>query len=602
MTMVTTALVPTRSEIPVESTWDLTLMYASDDAWEQEFAAVGNSLNEFAAFEGKLGSSAATLLSALQKRDELGVRVGKLASYAAQSRDSDGGSSQAQALAERATMLGARAQAAVAFYEPEILAIAPETIAAWMTEEPKLAVYKQFFHELDLQRPHVRSADVENVIAQFSETFQSTFAAFMALHNTEMTFPEMDVEDGQRVKISHGRFEKYRKHPDLRIRREVFQGYYASFKGLKNTFASLLSSAIRTHVINARVRGYSSALEASLKPNQIPLEVYHTLIATIEKNLPRLHRYMGLRKRLLGLPELHMYDMYVPLVKDVDLQISYDDAKASILAALKPLGEDYIYVLRRAFSERWIDVYENQGKQTGAYSGGHYATPPYILMNFQGDLNGMYTLAHELGHSVHSYFTRRAQPPIYSDYKTFVAEVASTLDEALLTDYLLKNRDDALLRKHLIVEQLEKIRGTIFRQTQFAAFELALHERAEQGQALTAEWMSEAYYDLNKRYYGATAVHDEEIALEWSRIPHFYFNFYVFQYATGLSASLALSDQILKEGAPAVERYLHFLSSGSARPPIDLLRDAGVDMASPAPIQAAMDNFDALLDQLEALG
>lgn len=592
---------PSRSEIPIEFTWDLTILFADDNAWEHEFEAVTEALKGLTQFQGKLAESSATLLKALQMRDALGVRVGSLFTYARQGRDGDGSDPRFQALAERVTSLGAKAQTAASFIEPEILAIDQAVIEAWLQNEPELQVYTQYFRELSLKRAHIRSIEVEGVLAQYAEIDFASLNTFDVLTNTDMVFPEFEDENGQRLQVSHGRFDRYRRSQDARVRRDVYKGYYSGYRTLKNTLAATLSTMVRSHNISARIRNYGSALEAALEPSQIPTAVYHNLIETVDRNLPRLHRYVALRKKLLGLDELYMYDMYVPLVKDVNLEFSYDAAKSIILEALAPLGGDYAYVLRRAFNERWIDVYENQGKSSGAYSGGDYQSPPYILMNYQSELNSMYTLAHELGHSVHSYFTRRAQPPIYADYKTFVAEVASTLDEALLTDYLLKHRADPLLRKHLIVEQLDGIRGTILRQTQFATFELEIHERSARGEALTADALSATYFDLNKRYYGPDVTYDDDIALEWARIPHFYLNFYVFQYATGLSAALALSQQIINEGAPAVERYLKFLSGGSSKSPIDLLKDAGVDMTSPAPVQAALDKFDTLLDELEAL-
>jgi oligoendopeptidase F len=355
------------------------------------------------------------------------------------------------------------------------------------------------------------------------------------------------------------------------------------------------------HIVNARIRGYESSLEAALKPNDIPLAVYHNLIATVEANLPRMHRYMSLRKRLLGLDELHTYDLYAELVADVDVKTPYAEATQTIQSAFAPLGRAYGAALEQAFTSRWIDVYENVGKRSGAYSGGAYSTAPFILLNYQDRLDDLFTLAHELGHSMHSHFTRHTQPFVYGDYTIFVAEVASTLNEALLTDYLLKNRRDAALRKRLIVQQLEDIRTTIFRQTMFASFELGIHQQAESGEPLTTDSLSERYYGLVGRYHGPDVIRDEEIALEWARIPHFYYNFYVYQYATGLSAALALSQQIISEGQPAVDRYLQFLRSGSSRSSVDLLRDAGVDMTTPQPIQQAMDKFDRLLDELEAL-
>jgi oligoendopeptidase F len=385
------------------------------------------------------------------------------------------------------------------------------------------------------------------------------------------------------------------------VRHDAFKGYYSSYQGILNTLGMTLAAEVRSHVLNARVRGYPSALAAALDPRDIPLDVYHNLISTINANLPRLHRYFDIRRRIMGLDELRVYDTYAPLVPQVDVAVPYDEAKQVVQAAFAPLGAEYAEALSKAFSSRWIDVYENVGKRSGAYSGGAYSTPPFILLNYQDRLRDMFTLAHELGHSMHSYFTRRSQPFVYGRYTIFVAEVASTLNEALLNDYLLKTRDDPMLRKQLVVQQLDDIRATIFRQTMFAEFELDIHQLTEAGTPLTSDTLNKRYHELVSRYQGPGLTLDDEIAFEWARIPHFYYNFYVYQYATGLSAALALSRQIIDEGQPAVDRYLSFLSSGSSRSSIDLLRDAGVDMTTPQPIQAAMDTFDTLLTELESM-
>jgi oligoendopeptidase F len=388
---------------------------------------------------------------------------------------------------------------------------------------------------------------------------------------------------------------------DRRVRRDAFKQYYSAFTPFRNTVATTLAGAVRGHVLEARLRNYGSALEAALKPNEIPLEVYHNLIGTVEANLAKNHRYMEIRKRLMGLDDLRVYDLYAAPVPELDLVMPYQEATELMREAFAPLGADYAAALNEAFGSRWIDVYENVGKRSGAYSGGSFGTPPYILLNYQDRLNDAFTLAHELGHSMHSYFSRRSQPFVYSSYTIFVAEVASTLNEALLTDYLLKHRDDASLRRMLLVQQIEDIRRTIIRQTMFASFELTMHELVERGEPLTAEGLTERYHALVAQYHGPAVELDDEIGYEWARIPHFYYNFYVYQYATGLSAALALSRQIIGEGQPAVDRYLGFLEGGSSKSSIELLRGAGVDMATPAPVQAAMDTFESLIDQLEQL-
>lgn len=599
--MTVTQTVPRRSELPAEYTWDLTLIYPDEHAWEADVARLESMLPAVAALQGQVGASAANLLRALQLQDEIGVLVSQLYVYASHRKDSDSTDPVGQALEERAGSLYARVSAALAFIEPEILAIPEATLAEWQRNEPGLAVYEYALQELNRRRAHIRSAEVEEVLAQLSDVTRAPGDTFDILTNADLAFPTIADESGQPVQLSHARYGRYMESKDRRVRRDAFKGLYSAFKGVRNTLATTLSAAVRSHVIDARIRNYPSALVAALEPRDIPIDVYHNLVQTINANLPRLHRYMGIRRRLMGLDELRVYDLYASLVPEIDVTVPYAEATATVSRAFAPLGAEYRAVIERAFGSRWIDVYENVGKRSGAYSGGAYSTPPFILLNYQDRLDDMFTLAHELGHSIHSYFTRAHQPPVYGHYTIFVAEVASTLNEALLTDYLLKTRDDPALRKYLVVQQLEDIRTTIFRQTMFAEFELDMHTRAEAGEALTADALSGRYYDLVARYHGPEVTLDEEIAWEWARIPHFYYNFYVYQYATGLSAALALSRQILTDGQPAVERYLRFLGSGASRSSIDLLRDAGVDMTTPEPIQAAMDRFEALLDELEAL-
>jgi len=593
--------VPRRDEVPVEYTWNLGLMYADDDAWEREVAQLEAMIPEIAALQGAVGAGAGSLLRALKLRDDVGIRLYQIYRYASHRQDSDSTDPAGQALAERAGSLYAKIAAATAFIEPEILAIPEETIAAWLREEPELQLYDYALEELARQRAHVRSAEVEGILAQFYDVTRSTGEIFEILTNADISFPTIEDQSGQTVKLSHARYGRFMESRDRRVRRDAFKGMFGAFGGIRNTLGTTLAAEVRSHVVNARIRNYSSALEAALAPKNIPLDVYHNLIATINANLPRLHHYMRVRKQIMGLDELRIYDLYAPLVPEVDMTVPYGEATETVRAAFAPLGANYGEAVSKAFSSRWIDIYENVGKRSGAYSFGAYTTAPFVLMNYQDKLRDMFTLAHELGHSMHSYHTRRSQSYVYGHYSLFVAEVASTLNETLLTDHLLKTRDDPALRKELIVQQLEDIRTTIFRQTMFAEFELDLHTRVEAGEPLTADSISKSYHDIVARYQGPTVTLDEEIAYEWARIPHFYSGFYVYQYATGLSAALALSKQILEEGQPAVDRYLQFLSSGSSRSSIDMLRDAGVDMTTPQPIQAAMDTFEALLNELEAL-
>jgi oligoendopeptidase F len=596
-----TQRVPTRAEAPAEHTWDLSLVFADAAAWERELGAVEERTREVVALQGSLGSDPEQLLGALTLRDEVMQRLWALYVYASHLKDADSTDALGQGLQSRAGSFAARTMAALAFIDPEILAIPEATLTAWVRDTAGLHVYAYELERLNKQRAHIRSAEVEEVIAQYSDVTRTAREAFGALVDSDLVFPSIADEQGSTVQLSHARYGRFMESNDRRVRRDAFKQYYSAFTPFRNTVATTLAGAVRGHVLEARLRNYGSALEAALKPNEIPLEVYHNLIGTVEANLAKNHRYMEIRKRLMGLDDLRVYDLYAAPVPELDLVMPYQEATELMREAFAPLGADYAAALNEAFGSRWIDVYENVGKRSGAYSGGSFGTPPYILLNYQDRLNDAFTLAHELGHSMHSYFSRRSQPFVYSSYTIFVAEVASTLNEALLTDYLLKHRDDASLRRMLLVQQIEDIRRTIIRQTMFASFELTMHELVERGEPLTAEGLTERYHALVAQYHGPAVELDDEIGYEWARIPHFYYNFYVYQYATGLSAALALSRQIIGEGQPAVDRYLGFLEGGSSKSSIELLRGAGVDMATPAPVQAAMDTFESLIDQLEQL-
>ncbi len=598
--MIETQEVRARSAVPVEFTWDLTTVFESDDAWEKSVAEIEALKPELEKLRGTVARSATSLVDALKTTDRAAMLTEAALVYARMRKDSDGSDAAAQALDSRASSLYAQIGAALSFLEPEILSIPAETLQDWQAAEPALKPYQYYLDHLSRMRAHVRSAEVEEVIAQFSDVTRAPSDTFEALTNVDLTFPTIEDEQGQNIALSNTRFITFLRGSDRRVRRDAFKTYFSTYGSIKTTLATTLGATVRDHVLAARMRRYPSALAASLEPNDIPIEVYRTLVSTVDANLPKLHRYATMRKRILGLDELHTYDLYAPLVPDVEDLFDYDTAKQLMRDAFAPLGPEYLHGLNQVLDRRWIDVYENTGKQSGAYSSGTYSTPPFILMNYSDQMRDVETLAHELGHSLHSFFTRKNQPYISGDYTTFVAEVASTLNEALLTEHFLRTTENPAMRTRLIVEQLEGIRSTIFRQTLFAEFELAIHERVEEGGALTSDWLCERYLELVTRYYGPELVIDGELAFEWAFIPHFYFNFYVYQYATGKSAALALAARILREGEPAVRRYLNFLSSGSSKPPIELLRDAGVDMTTPAPIQQAMDEFARLLDELEA--
>lgn len=592
---------PTRKDVPVEYTWRLEDIFATDEQWEKEFQQIQALLPKFSEYKGRLGESAQTLYEALQYRDHVFMRLGKLYAYAHMRHDEDTANSLYQGLETRAEGLYAEAGQATAFIVPEILAMDEDVLRTFLQQYEPLRLYAHELDEMNRQRPHVLSEKEEALLAQAAEVMNASSNTFGALNNADLRFPTITDENGEEVEVTHGRYIRFLESEDRRVRRDAFKAVYDTYRKYENTFASTLSGAVKRNNFFARVRNYRSAREAALSKNQIPETVYDNLIETIHRYLPLLHRYVQLRKRVLGLDELHMYDLYTPLVKQVDMKVTYEEAKDILLKGLTPLGDEYISIVKEGFDNRWVDVQETRGKRSGAYSSGSYGTNPYILMNWQDNVNNLFTLAHEFGHSVHSYYTRKYQPYPYGNYSIFVAEVASTCNEALLNDYLLKTIDDEKKKLYLLNHYLETFRGTVFRQTMFAEFEHMIHQMAQNGEALTAKVLTEKYYELNKTYFGDGVVIDEEIGLEWARIPHFYYNYYVYQYATGFSAATALSKQILEEGAPAVERYIEFLKAGSSDYPIEVLKKAGVDMTAPEPIEQACQVFEQKLQELEQL-
>ncbi|WP_027408916.1 oligoendopeptidase F [Anoxybacillus tepidamans] len=592
---------PKRDEIPVEDTWRLEDIFPTDEAWEQEFQAVKQMIPKLSGYQGRLGESADVLYEALQYQDEISMRIGKLYTYAHMRYDQDTTNSFYQGLNDRITALYSQASSMMAFVVPEILAIDEAKIKAFLEEKEELKLYEHALDEINRQRPHVLSAKEEALLAQAAEVMASPGNTFGMLNNADLKFPSIIDENGEEVEVTHGRYIRFLESEDRRVRRDAFKAVYETYGKYKNTFASTLSGAVKKDNFFARIRNYQSARHAALSSNNIPESVYDNLVETVNKNLNLLHRYIRLRKKVLGVDELHMYDLYTPLVKDVKMEVTYEEAKQYLLKGLAPLGEEYVSIVKEGLENRWVDVHENAGKRSGAYSSGAYGTNPYILMNWQDNVNNLFTLAHEFGHSVHSYYTRKTQPYPYGNYSIFVAEVASTCNEALLNDYLLKTIDDEKKRLYLLNHYLEGFRGTVFRQTMFAEFEHMIHVKAQEGEALTAESLTAMYYELNKKYFGNDIVVDEEIGLEWARIPHFYYNYYVYQYATGFSAATALSKQILEEGKPAVDRYIEFLKAGSSDYPIEVLKKAGVDMTTAKPIEEACQVFAEKLDEMERL-
>lgn len=594
---------PTRAEVPLELTWDLSPVYANAEDWEADFSRLETRLASFEAFHGLLGQSG-SLLECLRLCDETGMLAGKLYSWSSLKKAEDNANSQSVARYDRAAGLYARLAAAQAFLEPEILELPNETLAAALDSTPELQLYNYYLETLERRRPHTRSGEVEEVLAQLAETRRAAEGAFRAFDHADLKFPSVRDENGQEQELTHGRYINFLQSPDRSVREAAFRTMHGTFYNWRNTLTATLSGTVKAHVAMARIRKYPSVLHLELGPDAIPVEVYTNLVSTVRERLPVLHRYLRLRKKMLALPDLEMWDLYVPMVSKEERAITYEEAKSLVLDSSSPLGDQVRSILEQGFAKRWVDVLENEGKTSGAFSNGSYLTPPYILMNWQDKLESVFTLAHEWGHSLHSYLARENQPYVYSGYTIFVAEVASTLLEALLSHHMLlaaRASNDVDLQLYLLNQQAERFRTTLYRQTMFAEFELRIHEVVERNEALTADGMSEIYLGINRDYYGAEVNVDEVAAIEWARIPHFYYGYYVYQYATGISAAQALARQILREGEPAVERYLVFLRGGGSQTSIDLLRGAGVDMTTPDPINAALDIFEETIAEMERL-
>lgn len=591
---------PLRHELPKESTWRLEDIFPNDDAWEKECEQIRAMLPKFDELRGTLGQSAEQLYTALSFRDEVFQRVNKLYVYAKMRHDEDVTNPIYQELNDRASQLYSEVLSKSSFYQPELLRIEKERIQDYLQNE-KLHIYRHMFEKLDRQRPHVLSPKEEKLLAQASEVFSIPSNVYGVLNNADLTFPIIRNRQGEEIKVTHARYLQLMESDDRQIRKDAFHAMYGTYEKFKNTFASVLAGAVKKNNFHANIRNYSSARNAALRRNHIPEQVYDQLIDTVNDHLSLLHRYMRLKKEKLGLSQLHMYDIYAPIVKNIKYPVTYPEAQEILFEAFQPLGDDYLSILKKAFTERWIDLYENKGKRSGAYSSGTYGTNPYILINWQDDVNHLFTLAHEFGHSAHSYYSRQTQPFIYSNYTIFVAEVASTCNEILLDHYLMNHEKDQQKQLYLINHFLEGFRATVFRQTMFAEFEHLIHQKAQEGEALTAEKLTQLYYELNQKYFGPDVYIDQEIGLEWARIPHFQLSFYVYQYATGYSAASSLAQQILSEGQPAVDRYLAFLKAGDSNYSIDLLKQAGVDMTKPDPIRDAFQIFENKLNHFEQL-
>lgn len=590
---------PKRSEVPAENRWKLEDMFASEKQWDAEYKEVKELITSAASFQGKLDSPDA-LKECFELDDKLSLLTERLYVYAHMRQDEDTAAPKYQALSSKAKKLGVEAGEALSFVTPEILAL-PDTTLDQFIADPSLSDYTFTLTEMKREKAHVLSKAEEALLAQVSTIAQAPQTVFSMLNNADLKFPKIKNEEGKEVELTHGSYIQFLESPDREVRKNAFKAVYETYSKQKNTIAATLSANVNKNVFYSRVRKYPSVLEMSLYGDNIPKEVYSNLIDTIHESLPLMHRYMKLRQKLLGVDELHMYDLFAPLVDEYKLDITFDEAKKITKEGLKPLGEDYLSVLQEGYDKSWIDVYENENKRSGAYSWGAYGTHPYVLLNHNDNLNSMFTLAHEMGHALHSYYSDTALKYRDAQYTIFLAEVASTTNEALLMDYLLNKSTDPKEKMYLLTYYADQFRTTVFRQTMFAEFEKIIHQRAEEGESLTPQDLSAIYYDLNVKYYGKDMVVDQDIEMEWARIPHFYNSFYVYKYATGFSAATSFAKQILEEGKPAVDRYLGFLKSGGSDYSINILSKAGVDMSSPEPIREAMSVFESVIEQMEQL-
>ena len=595
------SIIPERNEIPEEYTWDLRDLFPDDEAWTAEFQELTALPAEIAAYAGTLGERPGRLLDWLKLSDEVGVRLEKLLGYASRKSDQDIADGFYQDMRSKAVACYVGIAGASAFATPELLAIPDETLDRFYAECPALEVYRRSLTKTRRMRDHILSPAEEKLLAGAGEMAEAPDAIASALRNADLRFADAIDSEGKAHPLSTGTFGPLMESADRALRKSAFENLYAKFGEMENTVAATLDAQFKKLRFFSDARRYPTTLAAALDGTEVPESVYLNLIEAVHRNLDAMYRYVALRKKLLGVDELHMYDVYTPVVKDAAVKIPYEEAKATVLDALSVLGEDYVELLKTGFSSRWIDVYENRGKRSGAYSSGSARPHPYVLLNQKDTLDSMFTIAHEMGHALHSWYSCHNQPVNTSDYVIFVAEVASTCNEILLMRYLLNRTKDVKERAYLINHFLDQFKGTIYRQTMFAEFELEMGRMAEAGEALTADALCEKYLALNKLYFGPDMVSDEAIALEWARIPHFFYNYYVYQYATGFSAAAALAERILSLGAPAVADYKRFLSGGCSIDPITLLKIAGVDMSTPEPVNAALKLFGELVDELESL-
>lgn len=598
--MAETKKILQRSEIAAEDKWALEDIYATEELWNEDLERFKAMIPEAASFAGRLSQCPKCLLKYMQFLEKVTVLTNNLANYISRRADEDVRIAKYQGMLGKMMSTAVEFQAAASFDVPEILSISEETLADFFAKEPELEHYRRYLQDIRRRKEHVLSPEMEKLLASAGEMANAPETIFSVFSDGEIKYPDAVDSQGNHHPLSHGTYISYMESADRTLRKSAFEQLYHTYESYRNTLASVLSAQVKQLQFFAQARNYASALDASLDVTNVPTSVYRNLIEAVHQNMDKMYRYTALRKKLLGVDELHMYDLYTPLVAGADRHIPFQQAKETVYQALAPLGEEYRAILKEGFENRWIDVYENEGKRSGAYSAGE-SVHPYVLLNYSGTLDSQFTLAHEMGHALHSYYSQHHQAPLDAGYVIFVAEVASTCNEALLMEYLLGKTTDKKERAYLLNHFLEQFRSTLYRQTMFAEFELNIGEMARKGEALTADVLCAEYRRLNRLYFGEDIVLDPEIDMEWARIPHFYYNYYVFQYATGYSAAIALSRRILKEGEPAVKDYLGFLSGGCSKSPIELLRGAGVDMTTAEPVNQALSLFGELLDEMEQL-
>jgi oligoendopeptidase F len=590
---------PKRDEVALELTWRLEDIYDDEQKWEEELNKINELSDKIAAYAGKLADSSENLLAVMRLDEELNLYIDRVHGYAHMREDQDTANGKYQGMKQRAMSAYMYSAEKSAYISPEVLAISDEELEKFYAQTPDLGRYKRMIGEIRRLKDHMLSSEMEQLLASAGEMQGASQKAYGMLSNADLKFPSVKDSKGEEVQLSNGRFVPTQMSKDRDLRKASFEAFYGRYEEFKNTWAAMYDGEVKSRIFEAKARKYNSAFEAAVDGNDVSPAVCDSLFESIHDNMSKMHQYVSLRKKLLGVDELHMYDVYVPMLADYDMKVSYEEAKELSLKALAPLGEDYLDVVKEAYENRWIDVVENEGKRGGAYSSGVYDVHPYMLLNYNDTLDDVFTLVHEMGHSMHTWYSNKAQTIVDANYKIFVAEVASTTNEVLLYHYMKDHATSAQEKAFIINHFLDSFKGTMFRQTMFEEFERKTCEMAEAGTPLTAESLYDVYLDLNKQYFGADMISDDLIGWEWCRIPHFYYNFYVYQYATSFAAAVAIADRILKEGAPAVEQYKKFLSSGCTQDPVSLLKIAGVDLTTKAPIDAALAVFGEAITEME---